>query len=126
MNSTEQPAVEGRVERHVEPLVPEHSIWYEACKWGTPTIQAVRVLRETAYQIVLADCSPGNARRAKADTYFRTWAEAREHLLRETKRELDTARVALAHAQDRHRNVKRMRPNARLTAPDTAQGTNNE
>lgn len=89
----------------------EPAVWYEACHGYTPTIRAVRVLRETAQQIVLADCSPGNARRAKAGTYFPTWTEAHQHLLRLTQRELDAARLALARAQGRHGNVKGMRPN---------------
>ncbi len=93
----------------------ETATWYEVNQYGTPKIQRVRVLRETACQIVLADCSPGNARRAKADTYFPTWEEAHQHLLRQTQRELDAARLALARAQGRHGNVKGMRPNAELT-----------
>lgn len=116
MNTATQPGpLEVRLSDQLGRTEPEHAVWYEVCKWGAPTIRAVRVLRETAYQIVLADCSPGNARRAKADTYFPTWAEAHAHLLRETQRELDAARVALARAQDRHGNVKGMRPNVKLT-----------
>ena len=112
MNEATQPGpLEVRLSDQLGRTEPEHTIWYEACNWGTPTIRAVRVLRETAHQVVLADCTPGNARRAKANTYFPTWAEAHAHMLRMTQRELDAARVALARAQGRHGNVKGMRPN---------------
>lgn len=98
----------------------EASTWYEVSHYGAPTIKPVRVLRETAHQIVLADCSPGNARRAKADTYFKTWEAAHDYLMSVAQRELDMARLALARAQGRHGNVKGMRPNARANLPDTA------
>ncbi len=92
---------------------PEPATWYEveASKFGTTaTIRPVRVLRETAQQIVLADCTPSNARRAKADNYFPTWEEAHKYLLTMTKSQLEAARRELARAQGRHGNVKGMKP----------------
>ncbi len=85
--------------------------WYEVSYYGATQIKPVRVLRETPHQIVLTDCSPGNARRAKADTYFPTWDAAHDYLMSVVQRELDTARLALSRAQGRHGNVKGMKPN---------------
>jgi hypothetical protein len=83
--------------------------WYEVDNYSA-TIKPVRVLRETAKRLVLADCAHINARRAKADTYFPTWEEAHQYLMALTQRELDMARMALARVQGRHGNVKGMKP----------------
>lgn len=110
MNQGDTPAGVGLSEG-LGGIAREPAVWYEVCRYGRPTIKPVRVLRETAYQIVLADCSPGNARRGKADTYYQTWAEAHAHLLRLTQRELYVARAALEMAQGRHGHVKGLTPN---------------
>jgi hypothetical protein len=98
----------------------DYATWYQVSIYGAPTINPVRVLRETPHQIFLADCSPGNARRAKADTYFKTWEAAHDYLMSVVQRELDMARLALARAQGRHGNVKGMKPNVRANLPPVA------
>lgn len=99
----------------------ETQTWYEVINYGSPKITPVRVLRETNKQIVLADCHPGNARRNKAHTYFPTWDEAHAYLLSEAEAKVIAARQTLERERGKHGNIKGMRPNARLTAPDTAQ-----
>lgn len=58
----------------------EIQTWYEAVP-NPPRITPVRVLRETPHTIVLAECSPANARRRKIDGYHRTYEGAYTALL---------------------------------------------
>jgi hypothetical protein len=76
----------------------ETTTWYEACAYCRDKIKPVRVLRETTHQIILADRTPGNARRAKQDTYFPTWKAAHDYLTAQASQKREGAARNLAKA----------------------------
>lgn len=86
------------------------TIWYYAVLQPVPRIEAVPVLRETEHTLVLANQSPANARRRKADGYFKTWKGAKCCLLGDASAEVSAAKVRLTVAQERLDAVRRLKP----------------
>lgn len=81
--------------------------WYEAKPyWAGPgcTIKAVEVERSTAFSVWI-----GGKRRKIARRYFKTWFEAKEHLMAQAALELSRGRRILEKAQGKYANIKGLR-----------------
>ena len=87
-----------------------NAVWFEVSTYGPPKITPVRVLHETAHQVVLADCHPSKARRAKAGRYFPTWGEAHQYLMDKAAGKIAAARGELERWKAWEGNAKDLKP----------------